>query len=141
VSRGRREPFQGVHRFKAFNSPVDGNCAARPERGGDMKKILALSVMAVLCAVVVLAGDEKMGDKKMMGGKTMEGTISKMDAAGKMMMVKDSAGKETAVYWNDTTKVAGDAMKEGSMVHWKGMEKDGKMWATWVHVGEMKHKM
>lgn len=105
-----------------------------------MKKILALSVVAVLCAVVVLAGDEKMGDKKM-GGKTMEGTISKMDSAGKMMMVKDSAGKETAVYWNDSTKVAGDEMKEGAMVHWKGMEKDGKMWATWVHVGEMKHKM
>jgi hypothetical protein len=105
-----------------------------------MKKILALSVVAVLCAVVVLAGDEKMGDKKMMG-KTNEGTISKMDMAGKMMMVKDSAGKETTVYWNDATKVAGDEMKEGALVHWKGMEKDGKMWATWVHVGEMKKKM
>ncbi|SRR5258706_647259 len=106
-----------------------------------MKKILALSVVAVLCAVVVLAGDEKMGDKKMGDGKTMEGTISKMDTAGKMMMVKDSAGKEMAIYWNDTTKVAGDPMKEGALVHWKGAEKDGKMWATWVHVGEMKHKM
>jgi len=102
-----------------------------------MKKILALSVVAVLCAVVVLAGDEKMGDK----GKTNEGTISKMDAAGKMMVVKDSAGKETTVYWNDSTKVAGDEMKEGAIVHWKGAEKDGKTWATWVHVGEMKHKM
>jgi hypothetical protein len=105
-----------------------------------MKKILALSVVAVLCAVVVLAGDEKMGDKKM-GEKTMEGTITKMDTAGKMMVVKDSAGKETTVYWNDTTKVAGDEMKEGALVHWTGAEKDGKMWAKWVHVGEMKHKM
>jgi len=100
-----------------------------------MRKILALSVVAVLCAVVVLAGDEK----KM--GKTNEGTISKMDAAAKMMVVKDSAGKETTVYWNDTTKVAGDEMKEGALVHWTGAEKDGKTWATWVHVGEMKHKM
>jgi hypothetical protein len=100
-----------------------------------MKKILALSVVAVLCAVVVLAGD----DKKM--GKANEGTISKMDTAGKMMVVKDSAGKETTVYWNDTTKVAGDEMKEGALVHWTGAEKDGKMWATWVHVGEMKNKM
>lgn len=101
-----------------------------------MKKILALSVVAVLCAVVVLAGDEKMG-------KMNEGTISKMDMAGKMMMVKDSAGKETTVYWNDTTKVSGDEMKEGALVHWAGSEKDGKMWATKVHVGEMKmkHKM
>ena len=102
-----------------------------------MKKILALSVVAVICAVVVLAGDEKMG--KM--GKMNEGTISKMDTAGKMMVVKDSAGKETTVYWNDATKVAGDEMKEGALVHWVGMEKDGKMWATKVHVGEMKKKM
>ena len=100
-----------------------------------MKKILALSVVAVLCAVVVLAGD-----KKMMG-KMNEGTISKMDLAGKMMMVKDSAGKEATVYWNDATKVSGDEMKEGALVHWAGVEKDGKMWATKVHVGEMKKKM
>ena len=104
-----------------------------------MKKILALSVVAVLCAVVVLAGDEKMGDKKM--DKPNEGTITKLDMAGKMMVVKNSEGKEASIYWNETTKTAGDEMKEGALVHWKGMEKDGKMWATWVHVGEMKHKM
>ncbi len=100
------------------------------------KKILALSVVAVLCAVVGLAG-EKMVEKKPMG-KMNEGTITKMDMAGKMMMVKDATGKETSVYWNDATKVSGDEMKEGSMVQWAGMEKDGKMWATKVHVGEMK---
>ncbi len=101
-----------------------------------MKKILALSVVAILCAVVVLAGDEKMGGKKPMH----EGTITKMDTAGKTMTVKDSAGKETAVYWNDATKVEGDEMKEGALVHWWGSEKDGKMWATKVHVGELKAK-
>ena len=103
-----------------------------------MKKILALSVVAVLCAVVVLAGDEKMGGHKM--GKPHEGTITKMDSAGKMMTVKDASGTETTVYWNDSTKVAGDEMKEGAKVHWTGSEKDGKMWATWVHVGEMPKK-
>jgi hypothetical protein len=106
-----------------------------------MKKTLALSVMAVLCAVIVLAGDDKMAGEKKMGGKMHEGTITKMDTAGKMMMVKDSAGTETSVYWNDTTKVAGDEMKEGALVQWWGAEKDGKMWATKVHVGEMKKKM
>jgi len=104
-----------------------------------MKKILALSVVAVLVAVVSLAGDEKMGDKKPMG-KTNEGTITKLDMAGKMMTVKDAEGKETAVYWNDSTKTAGDEMKEGAKVHWQGSEKDGKMWASWVHVGEMPAK-
>ena len=104
-----------------------------------MRKILALSFVAVLVAVVSLAGDEKMGDKKTMG-KAHEGEITKLDMAGKMMMVKDSSGKETAVYWNDSTKTAGDEMKEGAKVHWTGTEKDGKMWATWVHVGEMPKK-
>jgi hypothetical protein len=100
-----------------------------------MKKILALSVVAVLCAVVVLAGDAKHM------GKMNGGTITKMDTAGKMMVVKDSAGTETTVYWNDTTTVSGDEMKEGAMVHWAGVEKDGKMWATKVHVGAMQKKM
>jgi hypothetical protein len=100
-----------------------------------MKKVLALVVVAVLCtAVVALAGDDKMK----MEGKSMEGTISKVDMAGKMMMVKAADGKESAIYWNDSTKVEGGELKEGSLVHYKGAEKDGKMWATWVHVGEMK---
>lgn len=101
-----------------------------------MKKVFALSLVAVLClAVVAVAGDEKMGKGK---AGAMEGTISKLDTAGKMMMVKDSAGKETAIYWNDSTKVEGGELKEGSLVHYKASEKDGKMWASWVHVGEMK---
>ncbi len=97
-----------------------------------MKKILALSVVAVFCAVVSLAAE---GKKPM--GKTMEGTITKVDTAAKMMTVKDSAGKETAVYWNDSTKVGGDEMKEGAVVHYRGTEQDGKMTAKWLHVGAL----
>jgi hypothetical protein len=105
-----------------------------------MKRVLALSVAAVLCiAVVALAGDDKMsGGKGKMGSKAMEGTVSKADMAGKMMMVKGADGKESAVYWNDSTKVEGGDIKEGSKVHYKCDMKDGKMWASWVHVGEMK---
>jgi hypothetical protein len=104
-----------------------------------MKKVFALSLVAVLCiAVVAVAGDDKMAGKGKMGGKSMEGTVSKLDTAGKMMMVKDSAGKESTLYWNDATKVEGGELKEGAMVHYKATEKDGKWWATWVHVGEMK---
>ena len=98
-----------------------------------MKKVLALTVVAILCtAALALAGD------KMGGGHKMEGTITKVDMAGKMMMVKDSAGNETTIYWNDATKLEGAEIKEGSTVHVKATEKDGKMWASWVHVGEMK---
>jgi hypothetical protein len=104
-----------------------------------MRRALALGVAAVLCmAVVALAGDDKMGDKGHMGKGMMAGNITKVDMAGKMMMVKDADGKESAVYWNDTTKVEGGDLKEGSKVHYKGETKDGKMWASWVHVGEMK---
>ena len=59
----------------------------------------------------------------------------------KQIMVKDATGKETAVYWNDTTEVSGDEMKEGAMVHWEGAEENGKMWATRVHAGAMPKKI
>ncbi|HEY6928712.1 MAG TPA: hypothetical protein VJA66_03455 [Thermoanaerobaculia bacterium] len=102
-----------------------------------MRKILALSAVAAFCiAVVALAGDDKVSGHEGHHGKG--GTITKVDTAGKMMMVKGSDGKETAVYWNDSTKVEGDQMKEGMKVHYKGESKDGKMTASWVHVGEMK---
>ena len=103
-----------------------------------MKKVLALAAVAFLCAAFVALAD---GDKGKMGGKSMEGTITKVDMAGKMMMVKGADGKETEVYWNDSTKVQGEEMKEGATAHYKATSKDGKMWATWVHVGEMKGKM
>jgi hypothetical protein len=103
-----------------------------------MKKVLALAAVAFLCAAVIALADEKMGK---MGGKRMGGTITKVDTAGKMMMVKGADGKETAVYWDDSTKVEGGEMKEGMKVHYKATDKDGKMMASWVRVGEMKGKM
>ena len=99
-----------------------------------MKKVWALSLVAVLCGVAAaVAGDDKMASKP------MEGKIVKLDAAAKAMMVRDAAGKEAAIYWNDTTRVEGE-MKEGQIVHYKATEKDGKLWASWIHVGEL-HKM
>ena len=95
-----------------------------------MKKVLALSVIAVFCAVVGLAHQH---------GKGVEGTISKVDMVGKTVVVKTADGKETTYYWNDATKVEG-MLKEGETVHIKAVEKDGKMWATAVHVGKMEHK-
>lgn len=97
-----------------------------------MKKVWALSLVLALCvAAAALAGDK-------MEGKKVEGTISKVDLAAKTLTVKDAAGNETAIYWNDSTKVEGGALKEGEKIHVKATEKDGKMWASYVHVGEMK---
>ncbi len=105
-----------------------------------MKKVLALSVVAVLCvSLVALAGGEKKyGEKGMLDGKKMSGTISKVDTTEKLMVVKDKDGKEWSIYWNDSTKVEGGELKEGETVHCRATEKDGKMWATHIHVGEMK---
>jgi len=101
-----------------------------------MKKVIGLAAAAMLCvSLVALAG----GDK---GGK-MGGTISTIDTTEKMMVVKDKDGKEWSIYWNDSTKVEGGELKEGEPVYFKASEKDGKMWASWLHAGKMeeaKHK-
>ena len=96
-----------------------------------MKKVLGIAVAVMLCvSLVALAG----GDK---GAGKMGGTITKLDTAQKMMVVKDKDGKEWSIYWNDSTKVEGGELKEGEMVHFKAAEQDGKMWASWLHVGKM----
>jgi Cu/Ag efflux protein CusF len=98
-----------------------------------MKKALALAVVMVMCAALgfAAAGEHH--------GKGTEGTITKVDMAGKSMVVKTADGKDVTIYWNDTTKLQGTP-KEGETVHFKASEKDGKTWATWVHVGAMESK-
>ena len=104
-----------------------------------MKKLLAAClVVGFALSAAALADDAKMGK---MDGKTMSGSITKVDADQKMMMVKDKSGKEWTIYWNADTKVEGAGPKEGAMVWFKATEKDGKMWATWVKTGEAKGKM
>jgi hypothetical protein len=97
-----------------------------------MRKVLLLSVVLVFCAAVGLAS---FGDK---GGAT-EATIWKLDMASKSMVVKTIGGQEMTIYWNESTQLEG-VLKEGETIHVKTSEKDGKTWATWVHVGAMKHK-
>jgi hypothetical protein len=97
-----------------------------------MRKVLFLSVVLVFCTAVVFASS---GDK---GGAT-EATITKLDMASKSMVVKTTGGQEMTIYWNETTQLEG-VLKEGEIIHVKTTEKDGKTWATWVHVGAMKHK-
>lgn len=105
-----------------------------------MKRLLAVAlVLGVALSAVALADETKKMDGKMNG--KMSGTVTKVDDAQKMMVVKDKAGKEWTIYWNDQTKVEGGAPKEGAMVSFKAESKDGKMWATWVKSGESHHKM
>jgi hypothetical protein len=98
-----------------------------------MKKALAFAVLIAMCAAVGFAAS---GDHM---GKSTEATITKLDMAGKSMVVKTADGKEMTIFWNDATKVQG-TLKEGETVHVKTSEKDGKTWASWVHVGKMEAK-
>ena len=96
-----------------------------------MKKVLALAIALGFCAAIGLAGG---GHDK---GKSTEATITKLDSAAKSMVVKTADGKEMTIYWNDDTKVQG-TLKEGETIHVKTADKDGKTWATYVHVGAKK---
>jgi Cu/Ag efflux protein CusF len=100
-----------------------------------MKKALALAVVMVFCAAVGFAASGEHGQH----GTATEATITKVDMAGKSMVVKTADGKDMTIYWNDTTKLQGTP-KEGETVHFKASEKDGKSWASWVHVGAMEPK-
>jgi hypothetical protein len=93
-----------------------------------MKKAVVLSLVFAFCAAVGLAH-----------GKATEATITKVDMAAKSMVVKTVDGKDMTIYWNDTTKLQG-VPKEGEPVQVKTSDKDGKTWATWVHVGKMEAK-
>jgi hypothetical protein len=106
-------------------------------RGGFMKRILAVSVSAILCGLVLLASDEK----RPTSGKINLGAVTKVDSAAKMMTVKDSDGKETAIYWNALTKFGGGEIKAGVKVYWRGAEKDGKLWATWIILAGERKRM
>jgi len=113
-----------------------GSCTRRNDAPTNqeefMKKVLALAAVLGFCAAIGLANGEH-GK-----GHATEATITKLDTAGKSMVVKTSDGKEMTLYWNDATKVSGGELKEGETIHFTSSEKDGKTWATSVHVGAMK---
>ena len=91
-----------------------------------MRKVAAIMAIAVVClaAVAVAAPDTK----------TIVGTITSIDNASKSMVVKDTAGTETTVYWNDASKVAGGELREGSTVKVDVKDQDGKSFATSIQV-------
>ena len=65
-----------------------------------MKKALALAVVMVFCAAIGFAAHGE-------HGTATEATITKVDMAGKSMVVKTADGKDMTIYWNDTTKLQG----------------------------------
>jgi len=85
----------------------------------------ALAAIALVCvAAVAIAAPET---------KTIVGTISSVDNTQRSMVVKDSGGNETTVYWNESARVMGD-LKEGAAVRVDAKDQDGKTWAVSIQV-------
>jgi hypothetical protein len=100
-----------------------------PSLKGDssMRKIAALSLILVL----------GLSTSAFAMGKTHEATITMVHSDQNMVMVKDKAGKESEVYWTESTKLLGKPMASGETIHYKAKMKNGKLTAYWIHVGEM----
>ncbi|MDQ2980549.1 MAG: hypothetical protein M3R62_15170 [Acidobacteriota bacterium] len=113
-----------------------------------MKRLMILGFSVLLFSGLAIAQDamNKSDDSKMgkMKGKMMSasGTVTKVDESGKMMMMKNSKGKEMEMHWDGSTKVTGKMM-EGSKATVQYMMMDGKMMAHSVKMtgGKMKPKM
>jgi len=96
-----------------------------------MKKAFAVSLALMLClSAIALAAPN---DDKNMSAGTVQGTITKVDAASKTLTIKESSGNETTVYWDEATRVSGD-LKEGSMAQVSVSDKDGRKLATSINV-------
>jgi hypothetical protein len=109
-----------------------------------VKRFLTLFSVVTLCTGALTFGQDAMkkddsmksndmksdsmksGSMKHMKMMSAKGTVTKMDKDGKMMMMKNSKGKEMTMYWDDSTKVTGDMM-EGSKAQVHYMMRDGKM--------------
>jgi len=99
-----------------------------------MKRVFASCVVLAVSfflASAVLAQDTQKSD--MGSGKTMTGTITRVDNTAKMMTVRDDSGKEKTVYWDDSTTVTGTP-SEGASVSVSTTDKDGKTMATTISV-------
>lgn len=114
-----------------------------------MKRIAGLALSALLCSSVVVLAQDSMKHDSMKKDSSMssskmaacKGTITKMDKDAKMMTMKESNGKESTCYWNDSTKMTGE-MKEGAKATVKCEMQGDKMMAKEIHVmGDKKGKM
>ena len=97
-----------------------------------MKKLIALATVGVL-VLVLPALAMASGNKK--STPHFSGTITAWDDVAKQGTVKDSAGKEHSIGWNEKTTVTGvPKVGEHASVHYT-KDKDGKAWATHISVG------
>lgn len=93
--------------------------------------VLSLITLASLASASIKAGRPN-------HASSLSGTVASVDEAGKMLTVKNKAGKETTLAWTDATKVTGGSLKAGERVSIRWIEKDGKSVATSIQIAPVK---
>jgi len=98
-----------------------------------MSKIGIVSVLA-MALTAALSGDSP--NKAKTHGYALSGTIASVDESRKTFVVKNAAGKDTALVWTAATTVMGGQLKAGQRATLRYLNKDGKHIATSVRIGE-----
>jgi hypothetical protein len=97
-------------------------------------RIIILSLAVLLVATSLFAATTKAPAAAKSHGKSVHGTVAKLDDAAKTFEVKSSAKKTYDLQWNDATKVTGGTLKDGEAVTVKYMVHDGKNVATSIMI-------
>lgn len=90
-----------------------------------MKRLFALSALLAFLFVTapVYAAD-----------KPISGTVTRVDMEQKMLVIKDSKGQETAVYWDDSTRLDGGPLQEGANAKLVARDDGGRVRASSIQV-------
>ena len=99
-------------------------------KGGLLKRTL-LVAGALIAAAAAFADTPP---KSKAHGLSVTGTVVSIDTAALKMSVKTSAGKQIPLVWTGATKTAGGAVKAGTKVTVRYLQKDGKNIATSIEI-------
>lgn len=92
-----------------------------------MKRLIAVG--AVLALLLVAASPALAGDK------SISGTAVRVNMEQRTLVVKDSQGIESTVYWTESTRLDGGPLQEGAAVTLHAnTDTSGKIMATSIQV-------
>jgi predicted short-subunit dehydrogenase-like oxidoreductase (DUF2520 family) len=92
--------------------------------------ILSLAVLLVVSSAFAATAAKHPA----MHGKSVHGTISKLNDSGKTFDITSASKKTYDIQWNDATKVSGGTLKDGESATVKYMVHDGKNVATSIMI-------
>ncbi len=96
-----------------------------------MRKVFTLSLASLLVVAFALASSYK---TKASHGGTARGTIASVNQTAQTFVLREAAGKEMTVSWNNATKVKGGSLKEGEQVQIRTVDKNGEHVATSIKI-------